>query len=122
MVRVSEHFNIGVQLLKSMFGVLHMLQMSHERIFQMVKEMGYFRIAYRRIKSEGSLNLLVHNNIDLDSTFGGSLKHSIKAILLVTRRGPTKIQLRTQPPIEDIYTLLGACEEILSTFMKLAYS
>lgn len=107
MVRVSENFDVGVQLLKSMFGVLHMLRMSHERRFRIAKEMRYW-IAYRRIKSEGSLDFLVHNNIDLDSTFGGGLKHSIEAILLVARRGPTKIQLRAQPPIENIDTLLGA--------------
>lgn len=111
MIRVSENFDIGVQLLKSMFGVLYMLRMSHERTYEMVKKMIYFGIAYRRIKSEGSLNFFVHNNIDLDSTFGGGLKHSIKAVLLVARRGPTKIQLRAQPPIEDIYALLGAYEE-----------
>lgn len=69
---------------------------------------------YRRIKSEGGLDFFVHNDVDLDSSLGGSLKHNIETILLVSRWRSTKVKLRAQPPVEDIYALLRPCQTSVS--------
>ena len=71
-------------------------------------------MTYRRVESEGGLDFLVHDDVNLDAAFGGSLEHSIETILLVTRRWSTKVKLRAQPPVEDIYALLRPCQASIS--------
>ena len=39
-------------------------------------------------------DLLVNNDIDLDTTLGGGLEHPIKAVLLILGRRAAQVQLR----------------------------
>jgi hypothetical protein len=71
-------------------------------------------MTYRRVKSESGLDLFVHYDVNLDSALGGSLKHDIETILLVTRWWTPKVELRTQPPVENIDALLRPCQASVS--------
>lgn len=106
MVRVAEDADVGVQLLESMLCMLYISNEPFENDVGRIL-LGWFQFTYRRIKSEGGLDFLVYNDVHLDSTLGSRLKHGIKTILLVARRRPAKVQLRAQPPIENVDALLG---------------
>jgi hypothetical protein len=56
---------------------------------------------------QGSLDFLVDNYVDLDATLGRSLEHVVKPVLLIRRRRPAEVNLRTQPPVQDVDALLG---------------
>lgn len=50
------------------------------------------------LTSQSLGNLLIHNDIDADSTLCRSLEHTVQSILLILRRRPAQVQLRGKPP------------------------
>jgi hypothetical protein len=62
-----------------------------------------------KLTCQGLFDLLVHNDVDLDATFGGSFEHVIESILLISRGRPTEVELRSEPPVEDVDALPRFC-------------
>lgn len=87
-VRVSEHLDVLVKGLEGMLGVL--------------------RVAGQRLS-----DLLVHDDVNLDTTLGGSLQHVVQAVLVVLCWRAAQEQLWGQPPIQDEDALLGLCETVV---------
>lgn len=52
--------------------------------------------------------LLVHNNVYSHTTLSGRLEHGVKSILGILGRRTAEVQLRTQPPVEDVDAFLRA--------------
>lgn len=60
---------------------------------------GMFSVAAGQGQSLG--DLLVHNDVDFDTTFRGSKQHSIEPVLLVLCWWSPEVQFGAEPPIED---------------------
>lgn len=63
-----------------------------------------------RIASKRLVNLLVHNDIDLDAGLRTPLKDLIQSPLLVVKRRPAQEQFWRNPPVRQINNLLGLIE------------
>ena len=76
---------------------------------------GQILYAIKPLTRQSCLDLLVDDDANFDAPFGGSLEHLIKTVLLITSRRSAQIELRTQPPIENVDTLLGLCSYVRRT-------
>lgn len=70
------------------------------RIIMLVR---IFQLARRRLTSQSLRDLLVHDNFDVHASFGGGLQHVVKAVFFIAGWWPSEVQLRTKPPVENIY-------------------
>lgn len=60
-----------------------------------------------RIAGQGLLNLLVDDDIDLDSTLGGTLDDLVEPPFLIEKGRAAQKQLRGEPPVGDVNGLFG---------------
>ena len=67
------------------------------------------------LERQSCLDLLIDDDSNFDAPFGGGFEHLIKTVLLITSRRSAQIELRTQPPIENVDTLLGLCSYVRRT-------
>lgn len=81
-VRVAEHLDVLMESLEGVLGV-------------------------RRVAGQRLGDLLVHDNIDLDTSLGSSLQHVVQPVLVVLCWRAAQVQLRRQPPVQDEDGLLG---------------
>lgn len=107
MIWVSEDVDVGVKALESLSGVL-------QAPFCLVSPCYYFSLlnrhqTYPRVEGEGGLNFLVNDDVNLDTTLGGSLEHVVKAVFLILGRRTTEVQLRAQPPVQNKDALTSLC-------------
>lgn len=69
---------------------------------------GYVPLRARgRLTRQGGLDLLVDDDLDDHAPLGGGLEEVIEAVLFVGGRRAAEIELRAEPPVEDVYTLAG---------------
>lgn len=54
-------------------------------------------------------NFFVDDDINLNPPISRSPEHVVQPVLLIARRGSSEIELRAQPPIENINALSGLC-------------
>ena len=60
-----------------------------------------------RIAGKCLVDLLVHDNVDLDTSFSATLEHLIQSPFLVEKRRPPQEQLWRDPPVCEVDHLLG---------------
>lgn len=53
------------------------------------------------IAADGRLDLLIHHDVNLDPTLGGTLQHPVESPFLVFMRGTSEEQFRRYPPIGE---------------------
>lgn len=61
-----------------------------------------------RLTGQSLRDLLVDNDPDLNAPLGGSLEHVVQPVLLIASGRSAKIQLRAQPPVQNIDALAGS--------------
>ena len=91
---------------------------SPEEVIELVgntRGVGQILYAIKPLTRQSCLDLLVDDDANLDAPFGCSLEHLIKTVLLIASRRSAQVELRTQPPIENVDTLLGLCSYVRRT-------
>ena len=60
-----------------------------------------------RIAGKSLVDLLVHNNVNLHTSFGPTLEHLVQSPFLIEKRRPPQEQFRRDPPVCQVDHLLG---------------